>query len=829
MSIGEAGAKATFREQIQRALDNMEKLRAKGKFQSHSSFWLGEKAVETYERKFADPHAREDSEYVMALASIRRGISNFVRITTGRDVPVVFSTGQKSFSTDDNEDLKTTEKVVISATADPAKFDVNVGLALHEAAHLCKSRINPGIPDSIPLFDFLSVLNNEKYVFADDDMKKEMSRLNVSEKEFRDLLKHIINVLEDRRIDQWMYSAAPGYRRYYDALYDYYWMGEKVTKLFDNPKVCIPTLRTYRFHITNMMNPRSDVSALPDLDKIFDLIDLENVARFGFDNRWTTYKNAVFPVMQSFNAMLGTGVTKPKKEDPLVFPSGSLPELVQVALDISKIILKNSVSKEITDEMPAPIVLPIKPIRVKGKGLDEEDEDEEAGSPFIVPAYDPDNLDSGSSSAPKTPSDQDQENKNSNDDEDADEDEDGQPSAGDEDADQDEKSSGDEDKKSSPASGQQPTSSLSSKLKKKSKIDKMLDEVNAEQKKTLEGDTSEDKESLDEKLAQQMSALEEANTEITDVKGEHFDGKAKVIIYNKLTPALLKLPNFHFGQANPDFGMDEVITRGINMGNILAHRLRILSEESPITHTRLTHGKLNKRALAGLGYDLDSVFQQTQFERLAPVYLHLTIDSSRSMLGKKFYNSMALAVALAQAAHKIRNLDVTISLRAAGPSMCYVLMAYDSRVDSIAHIKTHFRFLNANGGTPEGLAFAAIKDRIIADAPKTRKYFLNLSDGMPDFSWYETLANVNHRDYSDHHEYRGEASFTHTREQVQSLRDAGIRILSYYISDGGGGYYDTKASQEGFRKMYGSAAQFINPESIPQIVSTLNKLFLDNS
>jgi hypothetical protein len=818
-NLNQAGARESFREQMQRALDNMEKLKAKGKFKSHSSFWLGEKAVETYQTKYANPETRDDSEYVMALASIRRGIANFVRITTGRDVPVVFSTGQQSYASS-----REAEQIVISATADPQKFDVNVGIALHEAAHLCKSKVHPDVPGSIPLFEFLDVLGNKDYQFFNAAMQAEMKRLKLDEEEVRTLLKHVINVLEDRRIDQWMYEAAPGYRKYYEALYSFYWMSEKVTKVYDDPKSRIPTVRTYRFHLTNMMNPRSDERALPDLDKIFGLIDLEHVDRFGFDSRWTTYIDAVFPAMTSFSAMLEAGAVPPKKKkgEKLVFPPDSLPEMIQVGVQIVEIILKNSISENITDDMQAPLVLNVPPVLMKGRGLDEEDEDEEEqATPFSVPSYDPENMDHRPSG--KDSQNQEEEDAGSPDDGDLDEDEvddDDNQDVGDDNAPDEKEAIGSKNK----AIGSQ---KLSSKLVKKSQIDKMLDEVMAEQEDVLSGEI--EKEDLEDKLADRLKVLEEANTEIKEVSSEKFTGTAKVVIYNKLTYALLNLPKFQFGGIKADYQMDQAIARGINMGNMLAHRLRIMADESPITTTRLTHGKLNKRALAGLGYEFESVFQQTRMERYAPVYLHLTVDSSTSMAGPKFYNSMALAVALAQAAHKIRNLDVTISLRAASTTMCYVLMAYDSRVDSLAHIKTYFRFLHAGGGTPEGLAFAAIKDRLLKDAPEAKKYFLNLSDGMPDVWISEAEATVDEHKYYNRREYRGAPAFAHTNEQVRQLRDAGINILAYYISEGGKGAYDTPESEAGFKQMYGSSAQFIDPASIPQIASTLNKLFLNNS
>jgi hypothetical protein len=775
-NLNEAGPRVSFQEQIKRALANMEKLKAKGKVQSHSSFWLGD--TDRFKESFTNHEKRHSPEYIMQLASIRRGIANFVRITTGREVPIKFSTGQQSYSSSRENNA---EAVVISATSDPDKFDVNVGLALHEAAHLCKSKVNKGIDDSIPLFDLLPVVSNEYNQFFTPVIVQEMERLGLSQQRVRGLLKILLNVLEDRRIDKWMYEVAPGYRRYYDALYSFYWMSGRITKLFKNPKILVPSIRTYRFHIVNMMNPAADPSLLPGLAEIYQLIDLDTIERFGFDAKWNTYKRAAIPETR-YILDAPTGEMLPVTTKNVIYPFATLPDMVQTALKIIEIILVNCPLEEKT-EQPAPHQSDASiSVYKKGEGLDEEDDDgdeEEDESPSGS-AFDPENLDHGDTGDADT-------------------------------------SDADEDGVVSEDEGETEASFPSS------EFDNDLDELQQKQNAMLQGHVR--KEKIAPELEADLDTLETADVEIKNITGDTFAGTAKVIMYHQFVPKLLTVESFPFGSKQIDFKCEAAIGRGVNMGNMLAHRLKVMADETPITFTRLTQGKLNKRALAGLGYELETVFQQTLTERYAPVYVHLTIDSSNSMKGEKFYNSLALAVSLAQTASRIQTLDVTISFRASGEQTAQVLMAYDSRVDSMVKIHTLFKFLRADGGTPEGLVYAAIKDEILAAAPTSKKYFIILSDGMPYHSWYDELATVDGVMHPTHTIYRGMPAWAHTAEQIRDLRAAEINVLAYYITDGG--EYNTKEAEEGFKLMYGRNAKFIDPTSVIAIASTLNRLFLD--
>ena len=62
------------------------------------------------------------------MAGYKRAISNFVNIVTEDNIPVVFNSNDSSYTDG--------KKVVIGANLDDKKFDVAVGLALHEGSHI---------------------------------------------------------------------------------------------------------------------------------------------------------------------------------------------------------------------------------------------------------------------------------------------------------------------------------------------------------------------------------------------------------------------------------------------------------------------------------------------------------------------------------------------------------------------------------------------------------------------------------------------------------------------------------------------------------------------
>ena len=184
----------------------------------------------------------------IALAGYRRAIANFVNIVTNRsDIKVRYQQNGDSYT-----DGKT---VTIGSKIDEKNFDHVVGLALHEGSHILLSD-----------FNFLRQLRQntpEQIMMIGED-------LGFTRGQIVGHLKNMLNYVEDRRIDYYVFSTSPGYKGYYHAMYDKYFHSNAITKaLRNNAFGNEPTLENYMNRIINFTNKESDLDALPDLRKIY--------------------------------------------------------------------------------------------------------------------------------------------------------------------------------------------------------------------------------------------------------------------------------------------------------------------------------------------------------------------------------------------------------------------------------------------------------------------------------------------------------------------------------------------------------------------------------
>jgi hypothetical protein len=185
------------------------------------------------------------------------------------------------------------------------------------------------------------------------------------------------------------------------------------------------------------------------------------------------------------------------------------------------------------------------------------------------------------------------------------------------------------------------------------------------------------------------------------------------------------------------------------------------------------------------------------------------------MNGNKWNKAIKLCVALAKATSMLENIHVTISFRSTYNKLPYIMIAYDSSVDKFEKIKNLFPYLKSEGTTPEGLCYEALLSRLPENNSETNSYFINISDGEPFFMTKIDKVDIH---YSD------EPAAAHTRSQVKKIRNAGYNVISYFISE----YNDPGSKTSNiFRKMYGDDSNFINTDSMNQILNTLNKKMLD--
>jgi hypothetical protein len=178
------------------------------------------------------------------------------------------------------------------------------------------------------------------------------------------------------------------------------------------------------------------------------------------------------------------------------------------------------------------------------------------------------------------------------------------------------------------------------------------------------------------------------------------------------------------------------------------------------------------------------------------------------MSGSTWDKALTTTIAICKAASMVSNLDVQVTIRGIWGKKAYICQAYDSRVDKFDKVKRLFPALHANGTTPEGLCYEATMKQFVPTTKDVDSYFLNICDGEPNFS-------------EDGTNYYGDVALQHTRKMVKKIKEQGVRVMAYYVSD-----YDHESSKRKFKTMYGEDSRFININDIIPITKTLNELFL---
>lgn len=706
----------------------------------HSSYWLGDwnddddlVQLNTVERASKD---------LYRLAASKRAISNFVNIVSGENIPVKFNT--KNSYTDGKS------VTIGSDLAESKDFDIAVGLALHEGSHIKLS-------DFKQLRNISNLIPEEVKTLA---IKKGiMSPISI--------LKDLWNIIEDRRIDMFVFNSAPGYRDYYRAMYDKYFNDKLIDKALQSDEYTDETIDSYLFRICNIHNKNTRLEALAGLREIFKTIGLSTIDRL---------KNSK--------------------------------DTFDVALDVFKVILKNvptvqvddnqqnnsnqpgdgqsddSESREMTDDEFE---------KLFGDGSDNDSDDDSGdGSNGESDMGDGESDSNGegssmTSSAGGTPS-------NSSSDNDVSEGE------------------GDSD-----GSG-----TTVERVKLTDRQRKLLEKKIQKQKSFIDGDIR--KKTISKAEENSIKTIEESGSEIqtvgvgiTSEYGRIYSG-VQCIVVKKLTQSLFEsneFPMTSVGYNGISYQYQSEVDEGIRLGTLLGKKLQIRGENRETVFNRQEHGRIDKRMISSLGYGNENVFQYTEIDAYKKANLHISIDASGSMDGTPWRNTMTNVVALCKAVDMIQNLTIQVSFRTTnnkyGTNMPYIVMAYDSRSDKFSKVKKMFGALRPGGTTPEGLCFEAIMNNFLASNNDIDSYFLNISDGEPWFG-------------NNQIRYTGTPAFKHTRKMVKMLESKGIGVLSYFVSDSSNPIGSTQFSN--FKEMYGPTAKFINIVNISQVVRTMNELFL---
>jgi len=238
-----------------------EKYSAKNRTNNYSSFWM-DNDWNTRNTSIFDVDEEVNSKPktdLVALAGYRRAISNFVTIVTGEsDIKVKFNDGDDSYT-----DGKT---VTIGSKLDDKLFDPSVGLALHEGSHIKLSD-----------FDFLRNLTmNIPKEYIERSNKKGFNEIETISN-----IKNLLNYVEDRRIDNYVFTTSPGYKGYYHSMYDKYFYSKIVDKALLSDEYTDETMESYMFRIINLTNKNTRLDVLNGLRKIWKELDIKNISVIG--------------------------------------------------------------------------------------------------------------------------------------------------------------------------------------------------------------------------------------------------------------------------------------------------------------------------------------------------------------------------------------------------------------------------------------------------------------------------------------------------------------------------------------------------------------------
>ena len=739
-----------------------------------SSFWYDDydtsyDVLETYggfQKKDLDLYKKTNNLY--KLASVRRAISNFVQIVTQKNIPVTFAT--KSDSKTDGK------KVILSADVDD-KFDVSVGLALHEGSHIIlsdfellsnmnamysayqrvkyeadvttKKEIENGITTpswTVQRID--EVLNRQSNQFPKyAELLNELylstgkigSKGSMNEEMFG-IISGLTNWIEDRRIDMYIFKTAPGYRDYYTSMYDHYFNDKIVTKGIESDEYTDETFEAYMFRIINLMNEKTELSKLKGLRAIYRMVNLKDIGRL------TSTKDSF-----------------------------------QLAINILAEILK-TVPYENAEMMKG-----------KGNGKGQSGDGDDQNELEITNIEDADiNEDSDMGGADGQMSGQASAKLGNTDD--------GQGQQGD------------------------------TKVKLSDTAKKQLDKKIQKQKDFINGNIK--KKNVQKSELEKLQDIQESDTELVrvgsgiDKNGNTMKG-VDCIVVKRLTEKLLKSGDFPFSnndwQTNePKMWAEEEVRRGTMLGTLLGKKLQVRSESRETVFSRLKRGKIDGRMVASLGFDNENVFYTNEVDQFKKANLHISIDYSGSMQGSKLRKCIVSTVAIVKACEMARNINVQVSIRSTdrgGQCLPYVAIIHDSRRDTFRQFARYMSILQANNTTPEGLCFEAILKQLVPSTNESQSYFLNFSDGQPSYSISRG---------SDEIQYSGEPAAIHTKQQVKKIRESGIDVLSYFITDYGSNF-EHSSDWRAFKTMYGNDAKYVNVENMFEVAKTMNELFLSKN
>jgi hypothetical protein len=602
---------------------------------------------------------QEKSKNLYKMAAHRRAIANFVSIVTGKNIPVKFNTKGNSYTDG-------TTVVISSKVAEPNEFDPAVGLALHEGSHIKLSN-----------FTLLAdMYQSIQKVVGPAKLKEWMETAN--NKGVSDVIytiKDILNWVEDRRIDQFIFDGAPGYRDYYRSMYDKYFNDPAIDKGMTSTEMSEETLDSYMFRLINLHSKFSRPNALKGLSEITKLAKLSDI------NRLKSTDDALVVACDIFDVILtnidanaqaeenkGNGKGKGKGQGS---PQAGEGEQEAGEDDIEVEINEDGGSDGIDDE---------------GEEFDEAGGDNEAA-------------------------------------------EEGKGVMG-----KIKVMLGGKGKNGKPAEGKLSQRQLEI-LKKK--IEKQKEFLRGDVKKgNVSSSENKSLDTIDQSGTELKTVGEELSNGTVVTKGIECIVVKKMnqsLLESSDFPLADLRYNSKEGEHQNHVQCASEVLEGIRIGTVLGKKLQVRSESRETIFNRQLVGRMDKRMISSLGFGNEHVFFTKEIDAYKKANLHISVDASGSMSGTKWRKTMTNVVALAKAVDMISNLEIQISFRTTSGELPYIVVAYDSRIDKFIKVKTLFQYLRPGGTTPEGLAFEGVMKQMVGSTTDVDSYFLNISDGEPYF------------------------------------------------------------------------------------------------
>tara|TARA_R110000868_G_scaffold92791_3_gene257367 strand:+ start:159 stop:2450 length:2292 start_codon:yes stop_codon:yes gene_type:complete len=692
---------------------------------------------------------------LIKLSSYQRAIANFVKIVTDKDIPVVF--GGSDSMTDGKQ-------VILASDISDKNFDVSVGLALHEASHIKLTTFN-ALKNYIDLVPW----------------------------SLQSQFKTIVNIIEDRRIDNYIFKSSPGYRAYYHKMYDHYFYSDNITKaLLSSDFRDADNWAHWELRLANLTNPMTDLDALPGFREIYDMIDVKSIGRLKSTEEVIALSQLVFDKIKSVvhDAQMNPDKYKQSEKDK---PSlGSSEEGTNDDSD-------NESGEDQNSQMGNANMT------VSGVDGDKSDQDTDA-----------DNSAKGS----------------------------GEGNDGDSVKD------GVSNSSSTGGSGQHLTPHeqiqiqkawakqkqfLNEEVTKKKTTKKLQKELENVSKMDLDlqmvGDNMNGFQCVIYDLSRKnylrtITALCKEHSAIKDNDPNAAERKKQVIealanVSNRNMSADRKYWSLENDMNIPCFLRSDntvAIMAGMDLGSLLGRKLRVRNEERSLVHNRLMSGHIDAKRLSHAGYGIETVFKQVHVDKYKQVCLHITIDASGSMSGKKWTETVKMTTAIVKAASYVQNLRIQVSARttdsgarSGGKDLPVIVHMYDSKHNNLKHYIDVMKVVGPSGCTPEGLCFDAMMKRnlLMPSTNECTSYMLNISDGAPGMSGWG-----------------GQAGIGYTRKMVQKMRnDLGVNVLSFYVEESHRIKNSNEPSKE-FREMYGKDARLVGSDNVTAIARELNSKFL---